>query len=107
MLPECAATDLETPDPMCPVTQWSDWSPCSQTCGRGVTIRTRLLLSDESKKEECMKRRQLHQQQECVQRDECRMSDSETNGKCFICVCVCVQQIPEIGRFIVNHHNLR
>lgn len=81
MLPECSANDLEIPDPMCPVTQWSDWSPCSQTCGRGVTIRTRLLLSDEMKKDECMKRRQLSQQQECVQRDECVMTSSEANGE--------------------------
>lgn len=81
MLPECSTNDLEIPDPMCPVTQWSDWSPCSQTCGGGVTIRTRLLLSDEAKKDECMKRRQLSQQQECVQRDECVMTTNEANGE--------------------------
>lgn len=80
MLPDCSADDIEIPDPMCQVTQWSDWSPCSQTCGRGVTIRTRLLLSDESKREECTKRRQLHQQQECVQRNECVFSEDEAKG---------------------------
>lgn len=80
MQPECSVNDLEVPDPICPVTLWSDWSPCSKTCGRGVTIRTRLLLTDESKKEECMKRKPLFQQQECTQRQECAFDLNEAKG---------------------------
>ena len=32
----------ETIPETCPVTQWSNWSPCSQSCGSGLHVRTRL-----------------------------------------------------------------
>lgn len=81
MQPECSVDDIEVPDPQCPVTLWSDWSPCSKTCGQGVTIRTRLFLGDETKRAECEKRKQFHQQRECTQRQDCSMSQSEARGK--------------------------
>lgn len=81
MKPECSIDNIEVPDPMCPVTQWSDWSPCSKTCGRGVQIRTRLLLAEESKRAECTQRRVLHEQQECTQRTECTFDREEADGE--------------------------
>ena len=30
----------------CGVTDWSNWSPCSQSCGSGIHVRTRLYRID-------------------------------------------------------------
>lgn len=87
MQPECSANDIEIPDPNCPVTQWSDWSPCSKTCGQGVTIRTRLFLGDDKQMAECKKRKPFHEQKECTQRVECDLSRSEALGKYYKIKC--------------------
>jgi len=31
-------------DPQCAVAEWSDWSPCSVSCGHGYNIRTRVFM---------------------------------------------------------------
>lgn len=75
MRPDCKFEEVELPDPMCPTTQWSDWSPCTATCGRGVTIRTRLLLLEDSAvKDNCTKRMELNQQKECKVPQECTIN---------------------------------
>lgn len=80
MKPECVMSEIEIPDPMCPVTIWSDWSPCSVTCGSGVKIRTRVPLVDESLKEECGKRLVLNEQEPCTNRPDCLFDDEAALG---------------------------
>ena len=84
-MPECKITDLEIPDSNCPVSPWSDWSPCSTTCGKGVQIRTRLFLVEPSKKAECMaKNKELNQQRECSTRQDCRLDFETARAVCTL-----------------------
>lgn len=38
----------EVIDARCSVTQWSEWSPCTVTCGKGMKVRTRLYFDSTS-----------------------------------------------------------
>ncbi|XP_064537926.1 spondin-1 [Drosophila montana] len=90
MRPDCTYEQVELPDPDCPTTQWSDWSPCSGTCGHGSSIRQRLLVLDDGPiKDNCTTRMELHQQRECQHALDCSINMELAKD-------ICVQE-PDSG----------
>ena len=81
MEPPCNGGQLEAGDPMCPATDWSDWSPCSASCGKGVKLRTRLLLVEPSLQEKCSSRVELIQQRPCVDKPDCTFDMATAKSK--------------------------
>lgn len=69
------------PDPECPVTEWSEWSPCSVRCGPGVRLRSRILLSEPHLNATCAARRQLQQQHPCTGRQDCVIDMNTAKGE--------------------------
>jgi len=63
------------------VTDWSDWSPCSASCGKGVKLRTRLLIVDLSLQAECSSRVELVQQRPCLVQSDCTFDMATAKGK--------------------------
>lgn len=83
MGPPCSGSDIEVPDPMCPVTEWSDWSPCSATCGKGVKMRMRLLLVEPGLQQKCSMRIELVQQRPCVDKMDCTFDMATAKEVCM------------------------
>ncbi|CAF2527114.1 unnamed protein product [Rotaria sp. Silwood2] len=56
-------TETDTPSTPCSLTEWSDWTPCSRTCGIGYKTRTRNVNLTHDCNEE-----QLVERQSCMDR---------------------------------------
>lgn len=78
--PECRPDQIELVDPLCPTTEWSDWSPCSASCGKGVKLRTRLLLVAPEMQQQCSSRTELIQQYPCEDVPTCVMDMNMAKG---------------------------
>lgn len=83
MEPPCSPGLEEQIDPTCKVTDWSDWSPCSASCGKGVKLRTRLLMVDPSKQQECSSKMELVQQRPCLDQADCTFDMATAKVVCM------------------------
>ncbi|XP_060530657.1 spondin-1 [Cylas formicarius] len=83
MGPPCTSKDLEVKDPMCPTTDWSDWSPCSASCGKGVRFRTKLLMVEPALQAKCQSRVELLQQAPCMDTPDCTFDMATAKVVCM------------------------
>ncbi|CAL7936929.1 unnamed protein product [Xylocopa violacea] len=83
MEPPCSSEVQEQIDPACKVTEWTDWSPCSASCGKGVKFRTRLLMVDPSQQHQCFSKVELHQQRPCLEQADCTFDMATAKVVCM------------------------
>jgi len=76
----CAPEEVEVVRPECSVTDWSNWSPCSQSCGSGLKVRTRLYRVSKEQQIEESCNVQLMQKGNCKGED--KMCQADENTQC-------------------------
>jgi len=80
---ECSPGEVEVINPECAVTSWSDWSPCSVSCGTGLKVRTRLYRVSRQQQLEAGCSLQLMEKGPCAgRRDDCAWKENEYRVIC-------------------------
>lgn len=70
--------EVERIDAKCSVTNWSEWSPCTEQCGKGVRIRTRIYINPHESKKVCNV--QLIQPMDCYG-ENCQTDQPDNRSK--------------------------
>ncbi|XP_045479299.1 spondin-1 [Harmonia axyridis] len=85
MRPACVggSAKVESEDSMCPTTEWSEWSPCSTSCGKGVRTRTRLLLVEPSLQQLCNSRIKMIEHAVCTEVPDCTLNTEAAKVVCL------------------------
>lgn len=105
MGPPCQPGLEDPQNAMCPVTDWSGWSPCSTTCGKGLSTRTRFLLADPSVAPKCQ-HIELSQQKECSEKPDCSFDMSTAKGMFYYFLLFRLYEAPSTNKLIFTRINI-
>lgn len=82
--PPCTESEQKV-DPDCPVSPWSDWSPCNATCGYGFKFHSRFSLASKEMEEKCLQRATLKESKRCkAPEGDCKVEMSEVKTICML-----------------------
>ncbi|KAK6619736.1 hypothetical protein RUM43_012496 [Polyplax serrata] len=71
-------------DSRCTTSEWTDWSPCSVTCGTGLRYRSRQVLVSGELKDICAGRVELNQQRICTLQADCSIDRASAKQVCML-----------------------